>query len=78
MPRALWANAPFALLRHRSVLVAVVCASFLVALAAASAPLLRAGAESEALKGKLDLLTPLAAGLHDRNSRGAPTRPRAR
>src|SRR5471032_80307 len=63
MPRALWAKAPFALLRHRSVLLAVACASFLVALAAASAPLLRAGAESEALKGKLDVLTPLAAGL---------------
>jgi hypothetical protein len=63
MPRALWAKAPFVLGRHRSVLLAVVCASFLVALAAASAPLLRAGAESEALKGKLQQLSPLAAGL---------------
>jgi hypothetical protein len=63
MPRALWLKAPFVLLRHRSVLLAVICASFLVALAAASAPLLRAGAESEALKGKLQELSPLAAGL---------------
>jgi putative ABC transport system permease protein len=63
MPRTLWAKAPLALLRHRSVLLAIASASFLVALAAASAPLLRAGAESEALKGKLDQLTPLAAGL---------------
>ena len=63
MPRALWVKAPFVLGRHRSVLLAVVCASFLVALAAASAPLLRAGAESEALKGKLQQLSPLAAGL---------------
>jgi putative ABC transport system permease protein len=44
------------------VLLAVASAACLVALAAASAPLLRAGAESEALKGKLELLTPLNAG----------------
>lgn len=62
MPRALWRNAPLALFRHPAVLVAVASAACLVALAAASAPLLRAGAESEALKGKLDLLTPLNAG----------------
>ena len=42
--------------------MAVASAACLVALAAASAPLLRAGAESEALKGKLELLTPLNAG----------------
>lgn len=63
LPRKLWAKAPFVLLRHRAVLLAVVCTSFLVALAAASAPLLRAGAESEALEGKLEQLSPLAAGL---------------
>jgi putative ABC transport system permease protein len=63
LPRKLWAKAPLALLQHRAVLLAVVCTSFLVALAAASAPLLRAGAESEALEGKLRQLTPLAAGL---------------
>jgi FtsX-like permease family protein len=63
LPRKLWAKAPFVLLQHRAVLLAVVCTSFLVALAAASAPLLRAGAESEALEGKLHQLTPLAAGL---------------
>lgn len=63
MPRALWAKAPFVLLQHRAVLLAVLASSFLVALAASSAPLLRAGAESEALKGKLDLMTPLGAGL---------------
>lgn len=63
VPRALWTHAPFALLRHRSVLLAVFCAAFLLALAAASAPLLRAGAESEALKGKLNQLSPLVAGL---------------
>src|SRR5882757_7479827 len=69
MPRALWVKAPFVLMRHRAVLVAVICASFLVAMAAASAPLLRAGAESEALKGKLELLTPLGAGLTIENYR---------
>ncbi len=63
MPRALWAKAPFVLWLHRSGLLAVLGASFLVALAAAAAPLLRAGAESEALKGKLQQLNPLAAGL---------------
>jgi hypothetical protein len=63
MPRALWRKSPFVLLRHRSVLLGVLSASFLVAMAAASAPLLRAGAESEALKGKLQLLSPLAVGL---------------
>jgi hypothetical protein len=63
LPGVLWAKAPFVLVQHRAVLFAVVCTSFLVALAAASAPLLRAGAESEALNGKLNELSPLAAGL---------------
>ena len=84
MPRALWAKAPFVLLRHRSVLLAVFSASFLVALAAASGPLLRAGAQSEALKGKLQQLSPLAAGLtiqttpvRDRDVRGGDALRRA-
>jgi hypothetical protein len=63
VPRALWTHAPLALFHHRAVLVAVVCTSFLVAGAAAADPLLRAGAESEALKGKLDVLSPLSAAL---------------
>jgi hypothetical protein len=63
MPRALWAKAPLALLRHRAGLLAVLCAAFLVAMGAAAAPLMRAGAESEALKSKLQQLTPLGAGL---------------
>src|SRR4051794_38154613 len=63
MPRALWWKSPFVLFRHRPVLLAVMCSACLVAMAAASAPLLRAGAESEALQGKLAQLTPLGAGL---------------
>src|SRR5436190_9058865 len=63
MPRALWAKAPFVLLQHRSVFAAVLCSAALVAMAAASAPLLRAAVESESLKGKLADLSPLGAGL---------------
>ena len=63
MPRALWAKAPFALRRHPIGLVAVVCAAFLVSVGAAAGPLMNAGAESEALQSKLQVLTPLAAGL---------------
>lgn len=63
MPRALWTKAPFVLLRHRGVLVAVAWTAFLVAAAAAAAPLVKVGAESEALKNKLAVMTPLAAGL---------------
>src|SRR5438445_8853220 len=63
MPRALWAKAPLALLRHRIGFLAVVCAAFLVAVGAAAGPLMNAGAESEALQSKLQALTPLAAGL---------------
>ena len=63
VPRALWFRAPAALLHHAAVAVAVVGASGLLALAAASAPLLRSGAESEALKSKLATMSPLAAGL---------------
>ncbi|HEX7627096.1 MAG TPA: hypothetical protein VF379_08550 [Gaiellaceae bacterium] len=63
MPRALWVKAPLALLRHRVGLLAVVSAAFLVAMGAAAGPLMKAGAESEALQSKLKQLTPLAAGL---------------
>jgi putative ABC transport system permease protein len=63
MNRVLWQKAPFVLARHPGALVAVVCSAFLVALAASSAPLLQAGAESQALKSKVGELTPLAAGL---------------
>ena len=63
VPRALWFRAPAALLHHVAVAVAVAGASALLALAAAAAPLLRSGAESEALKSKLATLSPLAAGL---------------
>src|SRR5579884_1783064 len=70
--RILWRRAPFVLLRHRAVLLAVVCTAALVALAAASAPLLRAGAESEALKNQLTELTPLSTGLEIRMRAGSP------
>src|SRR5690242_15609987 len=63
MPRAVWAKAPLAPLRHRAGLLAGPGAVFLVAMGAAAAPLMRAGAESEALKSKLQQLTPLGAGL---------------
>ncbi len=63
MPRALWAKAPLALLRHPAGLLAVVCAAFLVGVGAAAGPLMNAGAESEALQTRLAQLTPLAAGL---------------
>lgn len=63
VPRALWRKAPFLLFRQRSAFAAVLCSAALVAMAAAAAPLLRAGAESEILKSKLATLTPLAAGL---------------
>ena len=71
LPRKLWAKAPVVLLQHRAVLLAVVCTAFLVALAAASAPLLRAGAESESLQGKLAQLSPLAAGMTIDRVRGS-------
>src|SRR3569832_1341620 len=63
LPRALWKRAPLVLLRHRGVFAAIFAAPQLVAPAAAAAPLLRAGAESEALKTKLAELSPLGAGL---------------
>jgi hypothetical protein len=63
VPRAIWRRAPLALVRRPAVFAAVASASLLAALAASSGPLGRAGIESEALKGKLAALTPLAAGL---------------
>src|ERR1700712_213528 len=63
VPRAIWRRAPLALVRRPAAFAAVASASLLAALAAASGPLGRAGIESEALKGKLAALTPLAAGL---------------
>ena len=63
VPRAMWWRAPHALLRTPAVLAAVVSTSLLAALAASSAPLGRAGIESEALKSKIHALTPLGAGL---------------
>jgi len=75
VPRAMWRRAPFALVRRPSVFMAVACASLLAALAAASGPLGRAGIESEALKGKLAALTPLAAGLTIERDGGASRAP---
>ena len=63
VPRAMWRRAPLALVRRPAIFTAVASASLLAALAAASGPLGRAGIESEALKGKLAALSPLAAGL---------------
>jgi putative ABC transport system permease protein len=64
--RVLWVKAPWALARHPAALVSVMAASFLVALAATSAPVVRAGVESESLKGQLVAMSPLAAGLEIR------------
>ena len=66
--RVLWVKAPWALARHPAALVSVMAASFLVALAATSAPVVRAGVESESLKGQLVAMSPLAAGLEIRTS----------
>ena len=75
VPRAIWRKAPFAFLRRPASFAAVASASLLVALAASSAPLGRAGIESEALKGKLAALTPLAAGLTIERAGAPSTRP---
>ena len=60
---ALWRRAPFALLRYRSALVAVVVAGFLVALSASSGPFVTTGTASAALKTNLSGLSPLTTGL---------------
>jgi putative ABC transport system permease protein len=56
-------KAPFALVHHRSALVAVALSAFLVALAAASAPFVTTATASAALKNKLVDLAPLTTGL---------------
>jgi hypothetical protein len=61
--RVLWAKAPFVLRHHPAVLAAIVLLSALVALAASSPPLVRAGVASESLKSQLRYFSPLAAGL---------------
>ena len=62
-----WRRAPLALLSYRALLLATVCAALLTSFAAAAAPLVSASAESSALKNKVQLLSPYAAGLeiHD-------------
>ena len=60
---AQWRKAPLVLRHHPTVLLAVAAAAFLVALAAASSPFVRAGAGSVALKNKLDEFSPYTAGL---------------
>src|SRR3954471_16870644 len=69
---AQWRKAPLVLRHHRSVLLAVVVAAFLVGLAAASSPFVRSAAASAALKSKLDEFTPFATGLHIRVRTSAP------
>ena len=59
----IWRRAPFALLHHRVVLAAVLAAAGLVALTAASAPLLTSSTASTALKNQLAELSPLGTGL---------------
>jgi putative ABC transport system permease protein len=59
----LWRKAPVALAYHRSALVAVAIAGFLVALAASSAPFVTTASASSALKNDLSGLSPLATGL---------------
>lgn len=59
----LWRRAPFALAYHRSALVAVAVAGFLVVLAASSAPFVTTASASSALKDNLSGLSPLATGL---------------
>src|SRR5262245_54650007 len=58
-----WRRAPFALVHHRSVLLALFVAAGLVALTAASSPLLSAAGGGGALKNGLVRLTPRSAGL---------------
>jgi hypothetical protein len=76
--RALWIKAPFVLRSHPALLVSVLSATALAALSAASWPLVRAGVESESLRGQLRTMTPLAAGLEIRVGRGDSTTDRAR
>jgi putative ABC transport system permease protein len=66
-----WIKAPWVLARHPAALLSVLAASFLVALAAMAAPLVRAGVESESLQGQLAAMSPLATGLEIRTFVGA-------
>lgn len=61
--RVLWQKAPFALIRQPALLASVFAASVLIGLAAATAPVLRSGIESESLHAQLEAMSPLAAGL---------------
>src|SRR6266516_5471364 len=76
--RALWVKAPFVLRRHPPLLAALLLVTALAALAAASSPLVRAGVESESLKGQLRNMTPLAAGLEIKVGGGTVVGDRAR
>lgn len=68
----MWLRAPLLLRRHPPLLAAIVLISALAALAAAATPYVRAGVESESLKGELRTMSPLAAGL-DLDVRGGGT-----
>jgi putative ABC transport system permease protein len=64
-----WRKAPYALVHHRSVLLAVFVAALLAALASSSAPFVTTAVASEALKNKLADLSPYATGLQVWNAR---------
>jgi putative ABC transport system permease protein len=59
----LWRKAPLALRHHPTVLLAVAAAALLVALAASSSPFVTTAVASEALRNRLEELTPLSTGL---------------
>jgi len=59
----MWTRAPLLLRRYPQLLTAIVLIAMLAALAAAAAPYVRAGVESESLKGTVRTMSPLAAGL---------------
>jgi putative ABC transport system permease protein len=61
-------KAPVALLSFRSVLLAVFVAALLISLASSSSPFVTTAAASEALKNRLDELTPFATGLQIQGS----------
>ena len=61
--RVLWVKAPFVLRRHPALLGAVLACAALAAVAASAPPFVRAGVESESLRGELATMSPLSAGL---------------
>src|SRR5262245_50836849 len=71
---AQWRKAPFVLRHHPTVLAAVAAAAFLIALAAASSPFVRAAAGSVALKDKLDEFSAYTAGLEIVTEEARPLR----